>query len=452
MKIYIVSDNEHVVKRIVYHLNLNPEWEAIPFYGVETFLSQKDIKTDAVILYYDFDEISDLECVDLLKTNFQGIKFIHVISEDNDIDYRSYLFDEHVVDVVKNNSILLDTLWDRISVIYKNQNYISQVNRIKKNHVDSHFLDEFISSSENMQEVKVLMDKATENDINVTIFGETGTGKEVVAKYIHHGSSRWRSKMVAVNVSAIPSELIESAFFGHEKGAFTGAINKKIGFFEEASGGTLLLDEVGDMDIRMQAKLLRVLQENEITRVGGNGVIKVDVRVISATHKDLRQEVDRGNFREDLYYRLLGLPIKLPLLKDRAEDIIKLAEKFIFDFCKKNKKSLKYLSQASKEALLNYSFPGNIRELRAIIELAIVMTDTQVIYPENLSIKKEDREESFLNVDRTMQDYEVIIIEHYLKEYDNKVRFVANKLGIGKTKIYDMIKKGLINKDNIKMT
>ncbi|MDD2288385.1 MAG: sigma-54 dependent transcriptional regulator [Bacteroidales bacterium] len=444
MRIYVVSDDENLVKRIVYHLNLNPEWESIPFYGVESFLAQKDIITDTVILCYDFDVIKTSECIDLLNTNFNNTKFIHVISQDNEIDYRPYLFDEHIVDVVKNNSTLLDTIWNRISVIYKNQNFQSHVRDLKKSHIKSQFIEEFVSTSENMKIVKNFMDKASQNDINVTIFGETGTGKEVVAKYIHHNSQRWNKKMVAVNVSAIPSELMESAYFGHEKGAFTGAVNRKLGFFEEASGGTLFLDEIGDMDLRMQAKLLRVLQEGEITRVGGNGNIKVDVRVISATHKDLKAEVEKGNFREDLFYRLIGLPIMLPPLRERGEDIIKLAEKFIFDFCRKNKKPLKTFSQIAKDTLLNYSFPGNVRELRAIIELAIVMTDGQVIYPENLSIKTDKVDDNFLFKERTMQEYEIMIIEYYLKKYNYKVRFVANKLGIGKTKIYDMMKSGLI--------
>ena len=205
MRIYVVSDDENSVKRIVYHLNLNPEWESIPFYGVESFLVQKDIITDTVILCYDFDVIKTSECIELINTNFNNTKFIHVISQDNEIDYRPYLFDEHIVDVVKNNSTLLDTIWNRISVIYKNQNFQSHVRDLKKSHIKSQFIEEFVSTSENMKIVKNFMDKASQNDINVTIFGETGTGKEVVAKYIHHNSQRWNKKMVAVIVSAIPS-------------------------------------------------------------------------------------------------------------------------------------------------------------------------------------------------------------------------------------------------------
>ncbi len=431
---------------MVYHLALNSEWEVKPFIGVDRFLSLKNIKTNLIVLFYDFNKEGLIQCRNKIRANFTENRIIHIISEDNDIDYQPYLLDEHIVDVLKNDSSLLENLWSRVVDIHKSHDFKAISDNLKKLNIRDRFLEDFVSASTNMYTVKKLMDKAKESDINVTIFGATGTGKEVVAKYIHHGSNRWDKEMVAVNVTAIPYELIESAFFGHEKGAFTGAVSRKIGFFEEASGGTLFLDEIGDMDIRMQAKLLRVLQEGEITRVGGSGRIAVDVRIISATNKDLKKEIEKGSFREDLYYRLLGMPISLPPLKDRGEDIILLSERFIYDFCKRNKKPLKYLSKSAEEALLKYSFPGNVRELRSMIELAIVMSDGKEIMPENLSIKNDYYGANFLDVERTLEEYELMIIQHFMKKYNNKVRQVASKLGIGKTKIYDLLNEGKIER------
>lgn len=444
LRIAVVADNEPLIKRIAYHLNLNADWEAISVSGVEDFLVKPRDEWHAIILCYDFKFLDSEDCLELLRENYPSIKTVHVVSQDNEADYRDYLSDEQILDVVKNDDVLLDTLWNHAGVIHRGQSYSNQISHLKKTSTEVQALEDFVCTSPEMILVRNLMNKASNSDINVTIFGDTGTGKEVVAKYIHHESRRWNNKMVAVNVSAIPTELIESAFFGHEKGSFTGAISRKIGYFEEASSGTLFLDEIGDMDIRMQAKLLRVLQEGEITRVGGVGSIKVDVRVISATHKDLKKEVEQGNFREDLYYRLLGLSIKLPPLKDRGEDIILMAERFIHDFCKKNKKPLKYLADCAKVALMSYTFAGNVRELKAVIELAIVMTDTQTIYAENLNIKSDFQRQDLLAIERTLEDYELIIIEHFLKKYDYKVRFVAKKLGIGKTKIYDLLQRGLL--------
>ena len=187
-----------------------------------------------------------------------------------------------------------------------------------------------------MEKVNFLIEKATQTDINVCIYGETGTGKDVIAKQIHNNSKRSTYPFVAINVAAIPEDLVESMFFGHEKGAFTGAVTKRIGFFEEAHKGTLFLDEIGDMSLSMQVKLLRVLQNGRITRVGGRGEIPVDVRVIIATHVDMTSLIDKGLFREDLYYRLMGLTINIPRLAERGEDILLLADMFITDFCIKS--------------------------------------------------------------------------------------------------------------------
>jgi transcriptional regulator with PAS, ATPase and Fis domain len=236
-----------------------------------------------------------------------------------------------------------------------------------------------IGNSEEMKRIYNTMKKVAPSDITVLIEGETGTGKELVAKAIHSLSPRNNKPFIAVNCAAIPKELIESELFGHEKGAFTGATSARQGKFEIAHGGTIFLDEIGDMSLDLQSKVLRTLEEKEIQRVGGSKNIKVDVRVIAATHKDLGKAVHEEEFRQDLYYRLNVVLMKLPPLKERKEDIIPMAEYFMAGKAKK-------ISPKSKQLLLGYDWPGNVRELKNCMERAAVLGDGEVIQPEDLPI------------------------------------------------------------------
>ena len=214
----------------------------------------------------------------------------------------------------------------------------------------------------------------------------------------------------------------------------------KKGFFEAASGGTLFLDEIGDMDLKMQTKILRALQEGVITRVGGTNEIKIDTRIITATHVNLQEAIEKGTFREDLFYRLMGLNINMPRLSDRGEDILLLANHFIREYCTKSKKPLCKISKKAQDVLLTYSFPGNIRELKAMIELAIVLSEDNIIRAEDLTLRTSCvRKKDFLEEERTLEEYEAIIIKHFLEKYSNKVRLVAEKLNISKTKIYNLL-------------
>ena len=242
---------------------------------------------------------------------------------------------------------------------------------------------QILGDSEKMKKVFQTMKKVAPSDITVLIQGDTGTGKELVAQAIHELSSRRSRPFIAVNCAAIPKELIESELFGHEKGAFTSAISTRQGKFELAHGGSIFLDEIGDMSLETQAKVLRTLEEQEFQRVGGSKSIKVDVRVIAATNKDLGKAVKEGKFREDLYYRLNVVLLTLPALRERKKDIIPLAEYFMADKAKK-------ISQKTQQLLLSYDWPGNVRELKNYIERAVVLGDGEVIQPEDLpySIRK----------------------------------------------------------------
>jgi DNA-binding NtrC family response regulator len=294
-------------------------------------------------------------------------------------------------------------------------------------------------SSREIDHVFELMDKAVQTQISVSISGATGTGKELVAKGIHFNSKRSNKPFIAVNVSAIPDGLIESELFGHEKGAFTGADSRKIGKFEQANGGTLFLDEIADLDISLQAKLLRVIQERELVRLGGSETIPLDVRIITATHKNLANLIADGKFRKDLYYRLLGLPIELPLLRDRGNDIILLAKHFVDEFCRENDMEPKEISEEARRLLLSYHFPGNIRELKAIMELACVMSNRNIIKASHLNMNIDESVQNLLATEKTIDEYNQEIIKHFLTKYNHNVRLVATKLGVGKSTIYRML-------------
>jgi len=241
-----------------------------------------------------------------------------------------------------------------------------------------------VGDSDAIKKVFRLMEKVQNVDMPVLIAGSNGTGKELIAQALHYNSDRKRKPFVAVNVAAIPEDLIESELFGHEKGAFTGANGRRIGKFEEANKGTLFLDEIGEMDINLQTKLLRVLQERKITRLGGNKTIDLTCRVITASNRDLWKEVQAGNFREDLYFRLQGFIISVPPLKDRGNDVVILAKHFMKIFCEKQRIDEKKISSEAIKKMMSYSWPGNVRELKSMIERAALISDEPRILAEDL--------------------------------------------------------------------
>ena len=234
--------------------------------------------------------------------------------------------------------------------------------------------NQMIGESAVIERVRAIVDKVAPTEARVLITGSNGTGKEVVAHLIHENSNRAKGPMVEVNCAAIPSELIESELFGHMKGSFTGAVKDRAGKFEQADGGTLFLDEIGDMSLSAQTKVLRALQENEITRVGSDKTIKVNVRVIAATNKNLQQEIEKGNFREDLFHRLNVIPIHVPNLKDRKEDIPLLVNHFIQLICNEQGWKNKSINDEAIQALQAHDWPGNIRELRNVVERLIILS------------------------------------------------------------------------------
>ncbi len=241
-----------------------------------------------------------------------------------------------------------------------------------------------IHADARMAEILAVADRVAASEASVLIVGESGTGKEVVARYLHSKSRRATQRFVAVNCAAIPETLMESELFGHEKGAFTGAAARRIGRFEEANGGTLLLDEISEMDLRLQPKLLRAIQEREIDRVGGTGPVKVDVRIIATSNRDLQEEVARGRFRNDLYFRLNVVALRLPPLRERPRDILVLARHFLDKYAALNGISRLSLSAEAEHALVGYGWPGNVRELENVIHRAVVLAVGSVVTAEGL--------------------------------------------------------------------
>lgn len=283
-----------------------------------------------------------------------------------------------------------------------------------------------VAESPAMQKILHDIQHVAKSNASVFINGETGTGKEVIAHLVHYSSPRANQPFIKVNCAAVPESLVESEFFGHEKGAFTGATNKRLGRFELANGGSLLLDEITEIPLALQAKLLRVTQEQEFERVGGSKPLKVDVRLISTSNRDMREALASKVLREDLYYRLNVIPIYLPPLRDRQEDILPLAEHFIERTCLENHLDKKTLSGEAKKKLLFYRWPGNVRELANVIERAIVMDNGKVIQDTHLYL---DGPAANLMAGRTLQELEKQLIVETIQVHQNRTK-AAETLGI----------------------
>ena len=287
----------------------------------------------------------------------------------------------------------------------------------------------------------------------VMIQGETGTGKELIAKAIHFNSPRKDQKLVSINCGAIPENLLESELFGHVKGAFTGAVQTRIGRFEQANGGTILLDEIGNMPATLQVKLLRVLQEREFERVGGNSTVKVDVRIIAATSSNLEQMVKDGTFREDLYYRLNVIPINLPALRERREDIPLLVQKFIEHFCETHKLDLKIVSPQVMKALMAFEWPGNVRQLENIVERMVALTGNRTaLLPSDLPDEIQRRDslnfvplieipEEGINFQNVVTDMERELILQSLRKTNGNKKLAAKLLNLKRTTLIEKIKR-----------
>jgi formate hydrogenlyase transcriptional activator len=402
-----------------------PEDERLLQYGVHSYISLPLLKRGALLGTVDF--------VSFEKRNFDSgeVQLLQDVSE--------------IVSIAVSNALA----FEEINAL---KEQLQAENRLLQDEiVQTSIFEEIVGSSQSLRKVLTVIDRVAPTDSTVLITGETGTGKELIAHAIHRRSPRSGRALVKVNCAALPSELIASELFGHEKGAFTGALQQRIGRFETAHSGTIFLDEIGELTSEMQIALLRVLQEKEFERVGGNRTIHTDVRVITATNRDLQREVNEGRFRADLYYRLNVFPIHVPALKERADDIPILVDYFISRFATRMGKRIRQVERATLDAMQQYSWPGNIRELQNVIERGVILADSEVfrLEPGTLPEQSQSSSEPTVAGLPNSRDQQQARIEAVLRETRGRIAGpdgAAARLGIPASTLESRIKALKINK------
>lgn len=444
MKTILVIDDEKSVRDAVKMILAYEKYEVALAEDGTKGLSILDAEPiDAVLLDVKMPGIDGIEILQTIKLRFPDMPVI-MISGHGTIDT--------AVEATKLGAFdFLSKPLDRDKLLITVRNALGQknlANEVKQIRAKLEEKDRILGESPKIKEILTLIDRIAPTDSRVLITGENGTGKELVARAIHRGSKRADKPMVEVNCAAIPHDLIESELFGHEKGSFTGATAQRIGKFEQADGGTIFLDEVGDMSLAAQAKVLRVLEEGKVERVGGNRLIPSDVRVIAATNKILLEEIKKGNFREDLYHRLNVIPIHVPSLRERREDIPMLAKAFAEDICKRNGFAPKKISDRALNYLTGLGWSGNVRELRNIIERLVIMTPANTIEVDALETTgstKGTALDDIVSTSHNFQEFkdrsEALYIKRLLDLHKWNISKTAEALDIERSHLYSKMKK-----------
>jgi DNA-binding NtrC family response regulator len=409
---------------------------------------EKDI-FDLVLTDLMMPEMSGMELLKLIKGTRPELMVIMMTaygSIETAVEAMRVGANDYITKPVDINELLI-----HISKAQK-ENTLLKENKLLRTEVRRKFeFSNIIGKSKKMQEVFSLIEKVAPSNSTVVIYGGSGTGKELVAKAIHYNSPKADQPFIPFNCGTIPETLVESELFGHTKGAFTGAVQAKKGFFEEADGGTLFLDEISTIPLPVQVKLLRVLQEKELMRVGGSERIKIDARVIAATNEDLEANMKKGKFREDLFYRLHVFPIFLPDLKDRREDIPLLAYHFLDLYTKETKKEIKGISKEAMTLLLEYDWPGNVRELENAIERAVIMAEGDQLTPEdlprNLREGFSDLVKKSIKEQKSLDDIKAEYITEILKMTKGNKRIAAEILKVNPRTLYRFEKKGKVESE-----
>lgn len=426
-RILVVDDNDLFRESIVETLRRKGYNLSSARDGHDALDQLKNAEYDLVISDMKMPGMTGIELLEQIRKFNTDVPFL-IITAYGAIETAVEAMKKGAFDFIQKSDNLLSQLEITVDRTLNYQSLVTENKRLKS------VLREqwnFIGNGNRMNDIRELAASVAESRSTVLITGESGTGKEMVARFIHYQSKRCNRPFVKINCAALPEGLIESELFGHEKGAFTGAISRKLGKFEAASGGTLLLDEIGEMPMLMQAKLLRVLQEREIDKVGGDQPVEIDVRVVATTNRNLEKEVADGKFREDLFYRLNVFRIHLPPLRDRKDDIPELVEHFISKYNDENGFSVNELSADAIKVLSGYDWPGNIRELENAIERAVVLTRSGTITPSMFKMNSLSKAQSTeLQAGMTVADMEKQLILKTLDSCNDNRTKAAEMLGI----------------------
>lgn len=379
MKIAIVEDDINMRKSLELSLEEYSEFEIVSFKNAKEALKKLDDSFELIITDINMPGIDGIEFIKKLEHDYEVI----VITGNATLNRAIEAIRLGVKDFL-TKPFEIDTL---IKAIKRGAKARKQKKKIQKTLFEEDKNSMFLGNSKELESALKIAKKAALSDASILLLGESGAGKELFAKYIHQNSKRAKMPFIAINMAAIPENLLESELFGHEKGAFTDALTLKKGFFELADKGTIFLDELAEMPISLQPKILRVLQERELTRVGGSKPVKIDIRVISATNADIKEKIKEKSFREDLYYRLNTIPIQIPPLRERKDEIPQIANETLKNICQKYGFNDKIISDEAMDELLRYNWPGNIRELVSVIERAAILSESDTITKEDLFLE-----------------------------------------------------------------
>ena len=450
-RVLVIDDNETMRSGMALLLERMGHDVTAASGGVEGLRQMKARPFDLVITDYKMEDMDGLEVLDAVRRDYADTDVV-VITAYGTIDVAVEAMRKGAADFVVKADALYDVLRLRVEKVLKHRELrqsrdrLDEENQYLRDEIGVRFnFGEMVGRSKPMKTVYEMVEKVAETDSAVLVYGESGTGKELVARAIHRRSARREGPFVKVNCGSLPRELVQSELFGHEKGAFTGAIRQKKGKFELAEGGTIFLDEIGDLPLEAQVNILRVLQTKEYDRVGGEETLHADVRVIAATHRVLREMVAEGAFREDLFYRLEVIPIRLVPLRDRKADIPDLVEHFLHKKCEEMNRPLKRLTDRAMAAMASYTWPGNVRELENVVERTLVLADGNVVDVNDLpldveasraEVSAEELEDSAIPLTRRLEDLERQLIEQALEQAGGVKTKAAEMLGIKTSAFY----------------
>lgn len=418
MKIAIVEDDINMRKSLEIALAEYEEFEVVSFKSAKDALKKLDDSIDLVITDINMPQMDGIEFLRTLNGRYEALIITGNATLNKAIDSIRLGVKDFLT-----KPFDIETLVEAIHRAKKAKEIITKTP--KKNMIEQKH--SFIATSPALQKALNLANKAAKTDASVLLLGESGVGKELFANYIHNNSPRVKAPFVAINMAAIPENLLESELFGYEKGAFTDATEGRAGKFENANGGTIFLDEIGEMPSNLQAKLLRVLQEKEVVRLGSNKPIKVDIRFVAATNADIQKKIKKGEFREDLFFRLQTIPINIPALRERLEEIIPLCEWKLEEVDKQYGIGKKKWGKGAKEQLLSYKWPGNIRELLSVVERAAILCENDTIMPEDLFLSSREGGGA-----KKIASLEEELIYEALKAADSDIDNAAQMLGMQK--------------------